>query len=126
MQNPSVANENIADKSVQFLEKLIFEKGLPEFSNVSRCIVVNQFARVQTHNFKGEPEDLGKDNDLHIRQAIEESDIVIIAWGKNNPYESRQQAILDMLDSSTGKFIFRTRKHPSRGFYSDFVQDMDL
>ena len=26
MQNPSVANTEIADKSVQFLEKLIFEK----------------------------------------------------------------------------------------------------
>ena len=48
MQNPSVANAEIADKSVQFLEKLIFTKGYSEFGNVKKIIIVNQFALYKT------------------------------------------------------------------------------
>ena len=41
MQNPSVADDKVADKSVQFLEKLIFEnKGYPQFEGVNRIIIV--------------------------------------------------------------------------------------
>jgi hypothetical protein len=52
MQNPSYACEKIADKSVQFMEKNIFLRGLPELSGVCRLVVVNQFALIQTNNFK--------------------------------------------------------------------------
>jgi hypothetical protein len=52
MQNPSYANADVADKSVQFMEKVVFKKGLPEFEGVSRLIVVNQFARIQTNDPK--------------------------------------------------------------------------
>ena len=121
MQNPSVADEYKADKSVQFLEKLIFEKGLPEFSQVNRCIIINQFARVQTRNFKGEPSDIGKDNDQYIQKAIEASDIVLIAWGKTNPFEERQKIVLNLLGKYRGKELLITQKHPSRGSYQDFI-----
>ena len=60
MQNPSVANTEIADKSVQFLEKLIFTKGYSEFRNVKKIIIVNQFALIQTNEFKGLESDIGK------------------------------------------------------------------
>jgi hypothetical protein len=43
MQNPSYAGEDVADKSVQFMEKVVFQKGLAEFTDVRRLIVVNQF-----------------------------------------------------------------------------------
>ena len=122
MQNPSIANDQIADKSVQFLEKLIFEKDLLEFMLVNRCIIVNQFARIQTHFFKGEPEDMGKDNDLAIEKALQESDLVLIAWGKNNPYAKRQKTILELLQRLEPKEVFMTKKHPSRGYYDDFLK----
>lgn len=51
MQNPSYAGEDVADKSVQFLEKVVFKKGLPEFDGMRRLIVVNQFAYIQTNDF---------------------------------------------------------------------------
>ena len=47
MQNPSYAGEEIADKSVQFLEKNILQLDLPEFQNVGRLIIVNQFAQLR-------------------------------------------------------------------------------
>ena len=121
MQNPSVAGEQIADKSVQFLEKLIFEKNLSEFREVSQCIIVNQFARVQTRDFKGKPQDIGKENDICIEKAVRASDIILIAWGKRNPFSERQQAIHKLLQKFGKKEILMTRKHPSRGRYIDFI-----
>ena len=42
MQNPSYANAERADKSVQCMEKVVLQKDLPEFKGVRRLIVVNQ------------------------------------------------------------------------------------
>ena len=87
MQNPSVAGSEFADKSVQFLEKLIFQKQTKVFKKASQIVIVNQFARIQTKNFKGLAEDEGPENKAHIAQAIRASDIILIAWGKTNPFK---------------------------------------
>jgi hypothetical protein len=121
MQNPSSAGEEQADKSVHFLENLIFNKGLPEFQGVHRCIVVNQFARIQTRGFKGEESDMGPENDRHLQAAIQASELILIAWGKRNQYKDRQECILEIIKKTEGKRILITRKHPSRGRYEDFV-----
>lgn len=63
MQDPSYAGEDVADKSVQLLEKVVFQKGLPEFEEVRRLIVVNQFAYSQTNDFEGLPHQIGELND---------------------------------------------------------------
>lgn len=103
MQNPSYANEEVADKSVQFLEKNIFERDLPEFSNVSRLIVVNQFARVQTKGFVGGQIEIGERNDIAISTAIAESDTVLVAWGSSNPFIERKEFVLNQLRTYSDK-----------------------
>lgn len=122
MQNPSVASSEIADRSVKFIEKLIFMKEYEEFKSVSRIIIVNQFALVQTNDFEGIEDYVGPENDRYIEDAIDEADIVLIAWGANNPYQERQQTICSMLTQHQGKKLLQTKKHPSRGSYQDFVQ----
>lgn len=121
MQNPSVANSDIADKSVQFLEKLIFTKDITYFSGVRKLIVVNQFAFVQTNDFSGQDTHVGPDNNSHITQAISESDIILIAWGSGNGYEDRKSKINEMLKATTGKTFLLGRSHPSRASYVDYV-----
>jgi len=121
MQNPSVAGNDVADKSVQFLEKLIFKMKYPEFISVQRVIIVNQFARVQTKDFVGTEEQIGPDNDRYLYDAIKASQIVLLAWGKKNPYVSRQDAILRMIQEFPEKTLLMTKKHPSRGAYKDFI-----
>lgn len=121
MQNPSIANTEIADKSVQFLEKLIFEKEVELFRNVKTIIVVNQFARIQTKYFEGKDEDIGPENDIHIRRAIDQSDIILIAWGKTNPFIKRQQDIIGIISFYKDKKVLMTKKHPSRGTYQKFI-----
>ena len=126
MQNPSEADDDKADKSVQFLEHLIFMKGYIEFRDVHKMIIVNQYAYIQKHNFKGEDSLIGEKNDRIIADSIEESDIVLIAWGKNNPYQERKEFVLQILAVTDDKVILETKKHPSRGFYKDFIKPFPL
>ena len=122
MQNPSYAGEDVADKSVQFLEKVVFKKGLPEFDCVRRLIVVNQFAYIQTKDFEGLPHQIGELNDAAITAALHESDIVVLAWGSGNRFEARKAFVHGLLGSMKHKTLLQTKMHPSRGRYDGFIQ----
>ena len=113
MQNPSYAGVDIADKSVQVLERVVFEKDIEAFSNVERLIVVNQFAYIQTKDFIGTDDQIGIKNNDAIADAINESNIVLIAWGKDNKFKQRQKHILSIIDSTQGKTLLQTSRHPS-------------
>lgn len=127
MQNPSVACVEVADKSVQFLEKLILEdKGYKEFKGVNKIIIVNQFAYVKTNSFNGNDEYIGKENDFHIRNAIDEADIILIAWGVSNKYKNRQEQIITTIKDLGKKEVYKTKKHPSRGRYHDFIDKYSI
>lgn len=125
MQNPSYAGEEIADKSVQFMEKNVFTRGLSAFTNVERLLVVNQFARVQTNAFAGLTSDIGQENDNAIRTAIQQSEIVVIGWGVKNRFKERQAFVHKVLASNLGKRLYRTSSHPSRGRYEGFIIPID-
>ena len=122
MQNPSYAGEDVADKSVQFLEKVVFKKGLPEFDDVRRLIVVNQFAYIQTNDFEGLPHQVGELNDAAIMSALNEADIVVLAWGSSNRSETRKAFVHGILRGMKHKTVLRTKMHPSRGQYDGFIQ----
>jgi hypothetical protein len=122
MQNPSYAGADVADKSVQFLEKVIFKKGLPEFDGVRRLIVVNQFAYIQTNDFEGLSHQIGELNDAAITAALHESDIVILAWGSINRFEARKAFVHGLLGGMKHKTLLQTKMHPSRGQYDGFIQ----
>ncbi len=126
MQNPSYAGEDVADKSVQFMEKVVFKKGLAEFEGVSRLIVVNQFAFIQTNSFQGLPHEIGSLNDAAIRAALFESDIVILGWGSSNRFEQRKAFVLGLLGEMEPKALYMTRMHPSRGRYDNFIQPYSI
>lgn len=126
MQNPSYAGEDVADKSVQFMEKVVFQKGLAEFEDVCRLIVVNQFAFIQTNAFQGLPHEIGSLNDAAIYDSLHESDIVILGWGSSNRFEERKAFVLGLLGGMKQKVILKTRMHPSRGRYENFIQPFQL
>ena len=123
MQNPSYANKEVADKSVQFIEKLIFYKGYVEFDGVYKIIVVNQFALIQTKDFEGDDNTLDAENEKSIKSAINASDIILVAWGVNNKYKNMQKTINSMLRLVSNKKTYKTKSHPSRGDYKNFISD---
>lgn len=122
MQNPSYAGTDVADKSVQFLEKVVFKKGLPEFDGVRRLIVVNQFAYIQTNDFEGLQHQIGEGNDAAITTALHQSDIVVLAWGSSNRFEARKAFVHGILGGMKDKTLFNIRMHPSGGRYDGFIQ----
>lgn len=122
MQNPSYAGVDIADKSVQVLERVVFEKDIKEFSGVERLIIVNQFAFIQTKDFIGDETQIGNKNNEAIAEAINESDIILIAWGKDNKFVERQKHILNVISTMQGKTLLQTSRHPSRVIYDGFIQ----
>ena len=110
----------------QFIEKLIFNEDYKEFENVCKIIVVNQFAYIQTNDFKGNDLTIGAENDRYIKSAINDSDIILIAWGIGNKYYDRQKAINTMLRLASNKKIYKTKSHPSRGNYKNFISTYTL
>lgn len=122
MQNPSEAGENRADRSVQFLEKLIFKGNYNVFKEVSKIIIVNQYAFIQKKGFLGRTDKIGADNNTFLKHAIKSSDIVLIGWGKMNHYEERKETVFQILANYSDKILLETKKHPSRGFYEDFIR----
>lgn len=122
MQNPSYACVEIADRSVQALERVIFEKELAEFNGIERLIVVNQFAFIQTKDFVGTDDQIGEKNDDAIAKAVDESEIVLFAWGKDNRFMQRKKRILEIVRTRKGKTLLQTSRHPSRVIYDGFIQ----
>ena len=118
MQNPSCAGKDIADRSVKFLEKVVFGKQQQAFDGVERLLIVNQFARVQTKtsalNRKfGCDSDIGVRNNEAIKSALEEAQVIVIAWGKSNKFKKRQEYVYALLRPMTDKQLYRTRYHPA-------------
>ena len=126
MKNPSYANQFIADKSVSFLEKLIFQKKIQKFNQISKIVIVNLYSRIQTRDFSASTESIGSKNDIYIRKAIEESNIILRAWGvcENN---ERVQKIEDMVKGFPNKILYKTKKHPAVGSYSEsFIKKWEM
>ena len=124
MQNPSYACVEYADKSVQVLERVVFEKPYPEFEVVERLIIVNQFAFIQTNDFAGRKADqVGRYNDAAIESALSEAEIILVAWGKDNGFSDRKKVIERMIEKQKDKVLLQTSRHPSRVIYDGFIQE---
>lgn len=129
MQNPSKADEGVADKSVQAIEKVVFEKKYKELDNIGRLIIVNQFAAYQTNDFKGDDNLKDDKNDKEIELAIKEADIILIAWGCSNKYKARKEYIEGLIrkeQNKKKKKVYRTSIHPSRVKYEGFIIPFEL
>ena len=123
MQNPSYACVEFADKSVQVLERVVFEKEYPEFEGVERLLIVNQFAFIQTNDFAGITDHVGGDNDAAISKALSEAGIILVAWGKDNGFSERKKIIKGMIEKQTDKVLLQTSRHPSRVIYEGFIEE---
>ncbi|AOS84221.1 hypothetical protein BIU88_08805 [Chlorobaculum limnaeum] len=107
MQNPSYACVEFADKSVQVLERVVFEKPYPEFEGVERLIIVNQFAFIQTNDFAGRNDQVGRNNDAAIESALSEAEIILLAWGKDNGFSDRKETIERMIEKQKDKVLLQ-------------------
>ncbi len=126
MQNPSYAGETIADRSVQFMEKIVFLGNRPEFAGVDRLIVVNLYGFIQTKGFVPGAEKNDPRNEAALEVAIGESDIVIMAWGSSRFLADRESFVRELRKRHPGKVLLQTKSHPSRGREEGFIQSYPL
>lgn len=124
LMNPSKANEEVSDPTVNRLAKYVFlnRKNYPELTRVNRIILTNLYAVYETYpvavnnliNDKGLAFVIGIEdgarfnNNKIINEAINESDIVLIGWGKGSigGYRSRANCVFDFLE---GKDILHVK-----------------
>jgi len=64
--------------------------------------VVNLFAFRATDPkaMKAADDPVGPENDLVIRQALEDADIVVCAWGAHGSFKARDKVVLDIIHQS--------------------------
>ncbi len=76
-QNPSLANAESADKTVQYIERFVFEC-LP---HIGKILMLNLYSRIDTKKDKtAAPNDAICD--LALRKAIAENDEFLVVFGK--------------------------------------------
>jgi hypothetical protein len=136
LKNPSSADAMKADKTVQNVEKVIYNT----FRDVAKIEVLNLFALRGTHpkdvmqTYMAGIDIVGKDNDSAFKQALASSDYIVIAWGGASPirsslYDARIDDVMNMIDRQ--KFInmiFRKKEKGSTKypFHACYWPDNDL
>jgi len=76
-QNPSKANNEVADKTLRYLERFIYDK-MPEYSNI---IMLNLYSRVDTE--KSHVNDLERPScNEKVASVIESNSNFLIVYGK--------------------------------------------
>lgn len=93
MLNPSVANEEANDPTVERCFRRALRWGY------GRLIVTNLFALVSTDPIGLHQVDdpIGADNDGHIMKAASEASMVICAWGAHGNLGGRSRIVCDVL-----------------------------
>lgn len=136
LKNPSSADAIKADKTVQNVEKVIYKT----FTDVRRIEVLNLFALRGTHpkdvmkTYLAGIDIVGNDNNTAFKQAIAQSDYIVIAWGGASPirsslYDARIDDVMSMLDIE--KFTNRIFRKKEKGsdkypFHACYWPDNDI
>ena len=91
--NPSTAWEQDLDQTLRQIRAFSLAWGYNGF------IMVNVFALVSTNpaGLRDVEDPVGPENDRFIRQAIQETGVVIAAWGKIGQYQNRCEAVWKMI-----------------------------
>lgn len=148
MKNPSLADEQIIDKTVSNVLHYTHQlKQLDQrFKAISEVVIVNLFAIYATDSStlldiieqNGEDFVIGNENDTSIRMAVSDASFIVPAWGQKpdnfhddniNLYRNRIYSVFnEIIDSNKNEIIYligekKQKKlyprHPERIGYSD-------
>lgn len=97
MLNPSIADEQINDPTVERCQRRAYDAGLGGIE------VTNLFALVSTDpaGLYSSADPVGPDNDSAIVAAISEPGaIVLVAWGTHGKHQARAEAVVDLITAA--------------------------
>ena len=127
MLNPSTADAKKNDPTIRRV------MGFNDRWHGSDLYVGNIFAYRSTDpkGLRGVTDPIGEDNEQVLREMVQETDTLILAWGTHGHYRNRGQAIMDMVLKERGSyrcFGFTTNgqpKHPLMLPYGQPIYTMD-
>ncbi len=115
LKNPSSANEQFADRTIQIVETEVFRL----FAAAARLRVLNLFAMCATDTADlrraiehcGIAWAIGHENDGTLRDAIQDSDHVVAAWGtksklRSAQYDARVSQVVGLLHDARDKLWY--------------------
>ena len=112
--NPSIANETQLDPTLRRVREFSTAWGYNGF------IMTNLFALISTDSKRlyTEADPVGPENDLHILQALQGTDVVIVAWGAVGGLKNRCTSVLKIL-SAVDLFCLKKTKdgYPNHPLY---------
>lgn len=96
MLNPSTADETEDDATIRRC------LGYAEDWGFGKVIVGNLFALRATDpsELRSHDDPVGPENDDHLVEIADESDLVVAAWGHHGGYLARGRAVAEMLDAT--------------------------
>ncbi len=112
--NPSVADETRLDPTLRRIRTLSAAWGYNGF------IMTNLFALVSTDadQLYSEADPVGPENDRYIRQAVQETGVVIAAWGTVGGHQNRCAAVLKMISGVKMLCLKKTKDgYPTHPLY---------
>ena len=113
MLNPSTADAYVDDATIRRC------RNYAETWGYGRLLVGNLFAFRTTYprELKQAEDPVGPDNDEHLRELLNQADLVVCAWGTDGGYLGRDEEVLAMLDGR-GQALVVTKDgypgHPAR------------
>jgi hypothetical protein len=122
--NPSKASAEYSDQTMGNCNNLTASWGWGGF------YIVNLFAYIATEqkDMKKYKNKIGEENDKAINFAVENSDVIVLAWG--NEYKNRGKDVLALL---SGKKLYCIKKnkgggylHPNRINYQEHLKPIPI
>jgi len=111
--NPSTADAEIDDPTVRKCMRLARRWG------GGRLVIGNLFAFRSTDpkNLYKCAEPIGSENDVWLKKIVEESDILVAAWGTNGSHLNRNKEILNLFSEKFHALKLTKDGHPSHPLY---------
>lgn len=101
MLNPSIADELKNDHSVNRCLNYLID------NDYGSLEIVNLFAYIETDSKKLKTSEkyIGPENEFYIREAIKNSETIIVAWGSDNDYKMRKKQVLSIIGNRPVKYF---------------------
>jgi hypothetical protein len=113
MLNPSTADENEDDNTIRRCINYAKAWGY------GTLVVGNLFATRATNpeELPAKDDPVGTENDRHLREIVDEADMILVAWGTHGTLDDRCHAVANALDTDLYALDTTKEGHPAHPLY---------
>jgi hypothetical protein len=102
-QNPSEANQSVADKTINYLERYVFQN-LPQYDGI---IMLNLYTRMDKHKVKNDVMDCASDRELRMHLSMNSDVLLVFGRLKNERAYKFKNRVLQLRDALESKKLYK-------------------